>query len=320
MPSGSVKKPGRSDFAPIATSSLQDVIEEVRRSVVRVLVDGASGSGVVVDDLFVLTNAHVVAGSIAVKVVVGDTETLDAVVVNRNNELDLALLRVTVPAPLQPSRLGFDTPIRDGDEVFVMGYPLGTALRGQATIRRQLSRVGLTRSADVSPAYRVIPLWRMLEVNEFNDPSWDGGPSAALVKNGSWGFVAGEVISVTAGPPDSASPTTVSLFLDTLVQTGPYPGTLIFTIPTDRSASFLQIYADGNVTWNISCSVSSVGSATSFLINSDNSNPNSHLHLAEDPGLSAGSIAALAGGVAGLFAILVASGWHARRRWLGNRA
>ena len=82
----------------------------------------------------ILIIAHVVAGSIAVKVVVGETDTMSAVVVNGNNELDLALLRVTAPAPLQPSRLGFDTPIRDGDEVFVMGYPLGNALRGQATI------------------------------------------------------------------------------------------------------------------------------------------------------------------------------------------
>lgn len=78
--------------------------------------------------------------------------------------------------------------------------------------------------------------------------------------DGPLGFEAGEVISITAGTPTSGDPTDLTLNLDLddaddVFLSEPFPGTIIYSISTNRTASFIKWGVDnGTATWNISCS------------------------------------------------------------------
>jgi serine protease Do len=86
------------------------------------------GSGVILSrDGLILTNDHVVAGSDTVRVTLHDGTPLKAEVVGRDAELDVALLRVEPPRPLQPAVLGDSRRVQVGDWVLAIGSPYGLA-------------------------------------------------------------------------------------------------------------------------------------------------------------------------------------------------
>ncbi len=88
----------------------------------------ATGSGFLIDDAgTILTNAHVVDGSEAVTVKLGeDGETLDAKVVGADDSTDVAVLRVD-PTKVQaaPLRIGDSDAATVGDAVVAIGNPFG---------------------------------------------------------------------------------------------------------------------------------------------------------------------------------------------------
>ncbi|MGB2851456.1 MAG: trypsin-like peptidase domain-containing protein [Solirubrobacterales bacterium] len=88
----------------------------------------ATGSGFLIDDAgTILTNAHVVDGSEAVTVKLGeDGETLDAEVVGADDSTDVAVLRVD-PDKVQaaPLRIGDSDAATVGDAVVAIGNPFG---------------------------------------------------------------------------------------------------------------------------------------------------------------------------------------------------
>ena len=88
----------------------------------------ATGSGFLIDDAgTILTNAHVVDGSEAVTVKLGeDGETLDAKVVGADDSTDVAVLRVD-PDKVQaaPLRIGDSDAATVGDAVVAIGNPFG---------------------------------------------------------------------------------------------------------------------------------------------------------------------------------------------------
>jgi S1-C subfamily serine protease len=96
------------------------------------------GTGVVVDDGLVLTNAHVVAGG--APTVEWDGTVFNAVAVGFDEDLDVAVLRVEdLDAPaltLVPEELG------RGDGGAVLGYPSSTYVEQSAGVRRALDAVG----------------------------------------------------------------------------------------------------------------------------------------------------------------------------------
>jgi S1-C subfamily serine protease len=84
-----------------------------------------SGSGVVVDDGFILTNAHVIRGSDKIhvqwKTVSGTVRDEEAIVVKQDGVKDLALIRVS---GLSVSSLKISTRLPEkGEPVFAIGFP-----------------------------------------------------------------------------------------------------------------------------------------------------------------------------------------------------
>jgi len=84
------------------------------------------GSGVVIDAQgLVVTNAHVVTGAGAVHVRTSDGDDLPATVIGIDQDLDLALLRVSDARGLRPAPLGDSNRLRVGDWVIAIGNPFG---------------------------------------------------------------------------------------------------------------------------------------------------------------------------------------------------
>ncbi|MCA3015661.1 MAG: trypsin-like peptidase domain-containing protein [Myxococcaceae bacterium] len=88
-----------------------------------------SGSGVIIDSKgLVLTNNHVVADALSIRVRLDDGRTLEAEILGRDPLTDLALLRVKgKPERLPSVALGDSGQLRVGDWVVAIGNPFGLA-------------------------------------------------------------------------------------------------------------------------------------------------------------------------------------------------
>jgi S1-C subfamily serine protease len=97
--------------------------------------DGSvTGSGIVIGNRGeILTNAHVVDRCDAITVQFASKKTDTAVMVARDPTNDLALLRVPNPPPAVAAFRG-GAPVRAGDTVVALGYPLPTLLATSATL------------------------------------------------------------------------------------------------------------------------------------------------------------------------------------------
>ena len=86
----------------------------------------SSGSGFVIsEDGFIVTNDHVVADADVIEVQFEDGRKLNAEVVGRDPETDLALMKVDADSPLPVAPLGDSDQVRVGDWVMAIGNPFG---------------------------------------------------------------------------------------------------------------------------------------------------------------------------------------------------
>ena len=87
----------------------------------------STGSGFVLDDDGrIVTNAHVVSGVTDVQVTFPDGQIVPAQVIGKDEETDLAVLRVTTDRlDLRPLELGDSDSVRRGDRVVAVGNPTG---------------------------------------------------------------------------------------------------------------------------------------------------------------------------------------------------
>ena len=87
----------------------------------------ATGSGFVIDeDGRLLTNAHVVAGATDIRVTFSDDRTVEARVLGKDEDTDLALLGVDREGlDLRPLALGSSAAVQVGDPTVAIGNPFG---------------------------------------------------------------------------------------------------------------------------------------------------------------------------------------------------
>ncbi|MBV9617305.1 MAG: trypsin-like peptidase domain-containing protein, partial [Ktedonobacteraceae bacterium] len=131
------------------SAALTGIFERVRPSVVQIHTEGRGGGTGIIwhKDGRILTNNHVVARDDArVQVLLSDGRTLTARVLQRNRQLDLALLKAD-GADLQPLPAGDSTQLRVGEWVFALGHPWGQRWVLTAGIVSTISTVKLAENA-----------------------------------------------------------------------------------------------------------------------------------------------------------------------------
>ncbi len=115
------------------------------KSVVSVKVDDGHGSGAVISaDGYIITAYHVVAGSKKVEVIFNDGTKADAEVIRKNEEADLALIKVTKTG-LIPIALSNSNEPEIGVDVWAIGTPKSIEL-GQSVSKGVLSAVRLANN------------------------------------------------------------------------------------------------------------------------------------------------------------------------------
>jgi S1-C subfamily serine protease len=87
----------------------------------------ATGSGFVISrDGTILTNAHVIQGAVKITVQFGDNKAVDAKVIGKDRNTDLALLKIpTDGLSLTPLPLGESKNVQVGDPAIAIGNPFG---------------------------------------------------------------------------------------------------------------------------------------------------------------------------------------------------
>ena len=128
---------------PLQGQSIREVFERVSHAVVIVYTSqteyslrsseitaanvGGVGSGVLISPTHILTAAHVVQAANEVIVEFPDGETVSASVVASRVTHDVALLELETPATVAPVIVGDSDAVSIGDQIFVVGAPLGQA-------------------------------------------------------------------------------------------------------------------------------------------------------------------------------------------------
>lgn len=137
--------PAQTDFVPSEVPSARpsgtgnlspDGFDAAQRMAVRIRNVGcgelSTGSGFAVDATTLITNRHVVSGSADLQVSTYDGRDVEVTAASTAALADLAVVRTAAPLPSAPELAPQDP--ATGDEVTVVGYPLGRALtltRGQ---------------------------------------------------------------------------------------------------------------------------------------------------------------------------------------------
>jgi serine protease DegS len=106
-------------------------------------IERSLGSGVIMTEQgHILTNNHVIAEADAIKVMLNDGRSANAVVIGSDSATDLAVLQVAL-TDLQPITLGDSNTARVGDVVLAIGNPLGFGHSVTQGIVSALGRFGL---------------------------------------------------------------------------------------------------------------------------------------------------------------------------------
>lgn len=107
----------------VAATTKESDISRAAKGVVTVSNDEGHGSGVVVSaDGYIVTNYHVVDGADEVIIRFANGDSVGGRVVRTNEEMDLALVRVSA-TNLQPLRITADASAELGSDVFAIGTP-----------------------------------------------------------------------------------------------------------------------------------------------------------------------------------------------------
>lgn len=147
-------------ISAISLSNSQ-IIKKIKPTVVYISTKTSAGSGMIFSaDGYVLTNAHVVKGVNDVSISISTGETLYGAVVGRDENADLAVIKLNTTKPLLAVDFGDSSKVEQGDEVFTFGFPFG--IEGdvsfkEGTISRRIEGYFET-SAEIHPGNSGGPL------------------------------------------------------------------------------------------------------------------------------------------------------------------
>ena len=144
-----------------------------------------SGSGIIMTpDGYILTNKHVVNGTVNTTVVLPDRRIIPAMGVWQDEILDIAVVKIGAEG-LPPAKFGDPATIRIGDTVVALGDALGlSALQGGATVTR-----GIVSNLNRSFYIEGTPYYDVIQTDAAINPGNSGGPLINL---------SGEVIGVNS--------------------------------------------------------------------------------------------------------------------------
>lgn len=136
---------------PVLKLSPSEIFERISPSIAHLRTETSRGTGVLIDDGYIITNAHVVWPFETVDVTFPDGTTFNnARVANWDLLIDLALIG-PVSTSIQPLALADGEYLPIGSEVYLIGYPGEAETRPDATITRGIiSRIREWESAEVS--------------------------------------------------------------------------------------------------------------------------------------------------------------------------
>ncbi len=159
----------QANVPPGATLSVQEVYRRAGGSVVHISTRAGSGSGFVIDaEGHILTNFHVVDGTSTVDVSFSNGETASGQVVGTDPGDDLALVKVDLPAGVEPLPLGDSSAIAVGDQAVAIGNPFG--LDRTLTVG-VVSALGRTLTTDSGRTVR-----NVIQTDAAINPGNSGGP------------------------------------------------------------------------------------------------------------------------------------------------
>ena len=148
--------------------ALGEMVQRVRPAIVKVKTADGSGSGVIyanqLNNGYIVTNHHVVAGASTVTVIVNDWSEYNGTVLGTDPIRDLAVVRICC-GQFQKLDFGRAETLKPGDEVIAIGYPLN--LPGEATVTR-----GIVSAIRYSPEHSS----NVIQTDAAINPGNSGGP------------------------------------------------------------------------------------------------------------------------------------------------
>ena len=146
---------------PLTKLINSQIIGKIKPATVYIETQDGAGSGMIfTTDGYVLTNAHVVKGYSSVDISISSGETLSGKVVGRDEEADLAVIKIASEKTFSKVNFGDSSKTEQGEEVFTLGFPFG--IKGdvsfkEGTISRRIEGYFET-SAEIHPGNSGGPL------------------------------------------------------------------------------------------------------------------------------------------------------------------
>ena len=121
---------------PLASGiSVPEIVDQVLPSIVEIRTGNGGGTGfVLTSDGLVVTNKHVVAGSPTARLRFTSGQEYTATVSRVHPTLDLAYLTINPAGIFQPIQAGNSNQVRVGEQVVIVGFPIGATLGAEPTV------------------------------------------------------------------------------------------------------------------------------------------------------------------------------------------
>jgi putative serine protease PepD len=225
--------------APMSANTVE-VAKRVLPATVMIQAGRGTGSGFLIDrDGSIMTNNHVVADATdgsRIRVVFSDGRRLNAVLVGRSPSYDIAVIRVSGVASLQPVELGDSDQIQVGEPVIAVGSPLGlpgTVTQGIISARNRPVMVSEGATADSPTAYiNAIQTDASINPGNSGGPLVDAGGRVVGVNSAILTFAASRNIGLGFAIPINQAATIADLLIKNGKATYPVIGANVQDVPS----------------------------------------------------------------------------------------